>query len=76
MKEVGKQRLLHKFYPLAIRGSSVLLLCSKIKIEMHAPLPLAVWHIETCLLNYPLQTSAMFSLSEKESQFDFFLLLW
>lgn len=62
MKEVGSQRFLHKFYPVAIRGSIVLLLCSKMKIGMYAPLPLTVWHIETCLLNYPVQSFTMFFL--------------
>lgn len=33
----------------------MLLLCFKTKIEMYALLPLTVWHIEACLLNYPLQ---------------------
>lgn len=74
MEEVGQQRFIHKFYPVAIRGSTVLLLCSKIKLEMHAPLPLAVWHIETCLLNYPLQSFTMFSLKIKATNSDFLLL--
>lgn len=67
MKEVGQQRFLHKFRPVVTRGSTMLLLCSKMKIEMYALLLLTVWHIETCLLNYPLQSSTMFSLSKSKS---------
>lgn len=67
MKEVGQQRFLHKSHPAAIPGNTVLLLCSKMKIEVYAPLPLSVWHIETCLLNYPLLNFTVFSLSENKS---------
>lgn len=67
MKEVGQQRFLRQFYPVAIRGSTMLLLCSKIKTEMHDLLPLTDWRIETCLLNYPLQSFTMFSFSENKS---------